>query len=325
MGSNGKVCYVVYVPESEEAQHFLNNKKGAYIRTDEFSGKYEPRLATADELLHLFDRRRLAVEQRQSLIRRAAERFEQYAAREYTTAAVSALRERTGPVGARMQLAIVPRFPVAPLCEPARAVQIVRNTHIDWRRGPFPAGSSPISQHESALLTETGGDFSLLEVNTWGLVSYAGEIQRFWTPPGGGREIEIHLHSLLGQVLAIMEYARTIYELLGYDGTLEVIASMTRVRGVPLVHYPHDFREVIASSRFDDDVGFSFSVSTERLRVERDLIATELIHTVLFSLGWTAAAKGDADASVTAGLLRAAYTYNSWGSPASRSRDGADA
>ena len=31
-----EICYVIYVPESEEAPHFLNSRKGVYIRTDEF-------------------------------------------------------------------------------------------------------------------------------------------------------------------------------------------------------------------------------------------------------------------------------------------------
>jgi predicted HTH transcriptional regulator len=41
-----QVCYVIAVAESEQAPHFLNGRKGVYIRTDEFSSKFEPRLAT---------------------------------------------------------------------------------------------------------------------------------------------------------------------------------------------------------------------------------------------------------------------------------------
>src|SRR5688572_7818147 len=31
-----RYCYVVEVPESPEAPHFINGRKGAYVRTDEF-------------------------------------------------------------------------------------------------------------------------------------------------------------------------------------------------------------------------------------------------------------------------------------------------
>src|ERR1700722_963534 len=39
---SGKVCYVVHVPESETAPHFLNGRNGIWVRTDEFSNRFEP-------------------------------------------------------------------------------------------------------------------------------------------------------------------------------------------------------------------------------------------------------------------------------------------
>jgi hypothetical protein len=43
------VCYVVSVSENEFAPHFLNGRKGVYVRTDEFSSRFEPLLATENE------------------------------------------------------------------------------------------------------------------------------------------------------------------------------------------------------------------------------------------------------------------------------------
>src|SRR5467141_222465 len=37
--NNGKVCYVISVEESELAPHFVNGRKGLWIRTNEFSGR----------------------------------------------------------------------------------------------------------------------------------------------------------------------------------------------------------------------------------------------------------------------------------------------
>ena len=56
-----KVCYVIYVPESVEAPHFLNGRKGVYIRTDEFSQRFDVRLATYEEIQHLANRRAATV------------------------------------------------------------------------------------------------------------------------------------------------------------------------------------------------------------------------------------------------------------------------
>jgi predicted HTH transcriptional regulator len=57
--SNGKVCYVISVEESEVAPHFLNGRKGVWIRTNEFSGRFDAALANENELQHLLHRRRL--------------------------------------------------------------------------------------------------------------------------------------------------------------------------------------------------------------------------------------------------------------------------
>jgi predicted HTH transcriptional regulator len=58
---NGKVCYVIYVAKSDVAPHFLNGRKGIWVRTDEFSAHFEARLANENELRHLFDRRKLTL------------------------------------------------------------------------------------------------------------------------------------------------------------------------------------------------------------------------------------------------------------------------
>jgi hypothetical protein len=52
------VCYVIYVPESDSAPHFLNGRKGAWVRVDEFSKRVEDKLAEEDEIRQLLDRRR---------------------------------------------------------------------------------------------------------------------------------------------------------------------------------------------------------------------------------------------------------------------------
>ncbi len=316
-GDSGKVCYVVYVPESDEAPHFLNDRKGAYVRIDEYSKRYEPKLATADELLHLFDRRRLAVERREALVRRAALRFQRFADAEYLVKSPGQVRDRRlpGGIGATMQIALVPRFPVAPLCEPAAVVDLVRGQRIHWRGVGFPNAHDPISQHESALLlTNTSSDFSLLEVNTWGLVFSAAAVQGVWTPRGGGGQMSgIHLYSLLGHVLAVLAYARQIYDALGFDGTLEVAVTFQRVRGVPIYDFPQSFAETVGVSRFDDEVRFDFTVSTDRLRAERDSIGGDLLHAALFALGWTNAGRVGVDGPLTALLLDSAYEYNFWG------------
>lgn len=81
---NGNVCYVIYVAESEVAPHFLNGRKGVWVRSDEFSARFEARLADEKELRHLFDRRKVVRERRANLLERARKRFDTYSAKLHT-------------------------------------------------------------------------------------------------------------------------------------------------------------------------------------------------------------------------------------------------
>lgn len=74
-----KVCFVIHVPESDVAPHFLNGRKGVWVRTDEFSPRFEARLATA---------------------------------RTHTDRGGSRTR-----LGSCLEVCVVPRFPARPLCE----------------------------------------------------------------------------------------------------------------------------------------------------------------------------------------------------------------
>ena len=57
-----RVCYVVATAESDVAPHFLNGRKGVWVRSDEFSQRYEPQLADERESSHLLNRRQLIQE-----------------------------------------------------------------------------------------------------------------------------------------------------------------------------------------------------------------------------------------------------------------------
>lgn len=171
--NSSNVCYVIYVPESDLAPHFLNGRKGIYIRTDEFSQRFEPKLATQDELLALFERRRGIVQRRQDLVCRARNRFNSFIETRYLD-----LGHRTDGIGARFDLSIVPRFPATPITTEAAALENIRTLRLDWRQVGFPRTTGGIiAQHESAIVLRPASSFSILEFNVWGLLYYASEIE----------------------------------------------------------------------------------------------------------------------------------------------------
>jgi hypothetical protein len=149
-----KVCYVIYVPESLEAPHFLNSRKGVYIRTDEFSQRFQALLANYDEIQHLANRRAATVERKERLVKRAEERFDVFVAMKN---APNQPASAEAPK-ATFKLAISPLFPSHTLISQAELLSLIQNKRVSWRGTTFPLSrTSPISQHESALILEADG------------------------------------------------------------------------------------------------------------------------------------------------------------------------
>src|SRR6266545_1930639 len=108
-----KRCYVVQVRESDLGPHFLNARKGVYVRSNEFSSRFESQLANENVLRHLLQRRQLVRDRRASLLERARRRFDTFTKQRYAELA----RNGKKTIGARFDLCVVPRFPAQPICD----------------------------------------------------------------------------------------------------------------------------------------------------------------------------------------------------------------
>jgi len=302
--SPGKFCYVIYVAESLEAPHFLNWGKGAWIRTDEYSQRFETRLADYEAILHLLNRRGLAVERREALYRRSVTRFETLVEREYAGHPNTA-----GTIGATVGLSISPHFPTRRLIEEHALLQLVTSEQVPWRSVRFPSNRETVTQHESVLLLHPASGFSMVEVGVWGNLFYALEIERL-TGEQGHQVAGIHLYAFLGHVLVFLEHARRIYRRMGYSGSLFVRAILRRVRGKPFIYAdPYGSQEVGPSSRIDDEVIVEFSTPADRLYTHRDDVAGDLLKTLFFALNWPDQA---ADPGLIANLVAKGAYFNSW-------------
>lgn len=290
-----KVCYVVFVPESEEAPHFINGRKGVYIRTDEFSQRFEPQLATYDEIQHLANRRAITVTRRDSIIQRAANRFTTYG-------------RANSFSGATLALSVCPSFPSKPLVSHGKLLKLLKACYVPWRQDQFPQSSIPVSQHESAIILKADYGHSLLEANVWGLLFYAYDLLDRLYPdrePSG-----IHLYSLLGHILVILEHAKIVYSKLGFEGTLLFRTTLDRIRGVPVLS-PSYYNQLTprGGSPLDDHVEFDTAATSGRLKIERDVIAVEILRSLMFALNHADLA---ANEDVMGKLLEDGYKYNFW-------------
>lgn len=300
--ANGKVCYVVYIAESDVAPHFLNGRKGVWVRTDEFSSHYEARLADETELRHLFDRRKLVVERRVDLLHRARRRFDTYIER----ATGSHTGNRTP--WARLELSVVPRFPARPLCEQERLKHLIENKQLPWRQTGFPVFRTGIvSQHESAIILRPTGDLSICEGNIWGLLFYGTRIDE-----NHGGTAGIHPYAVAGYLLLFLRHATEILEELGFSGPLLVHTTLSSIFN----HQWLDPRSGVGfyvrpgTSQLDDEIAFSVESTSEVMREDRDRIARDLLRYVFFSVNWAdlVSTPGDLEAIIGWGK-----NYNFWG------------
>ena len=306
----GAFLYVIYTAESDVAPHFLNGRKGVWVRTDEFSQRYEPRLATENEIRHLLDRRRLIQERRTKIIKRSQRRFELFRS-----------HQKAAFVGAaRLECSVGPRFPARPVCEQAKLALELPGPRVPWRGTAFPHVTSVfVSQHESALLltpADAQNRVGLVEATIWGMLFYVTELAieigplqtlRPDTPIIKG----IHLHRLVGYLLVYCEHARHILSRVGYAGPLSIDVTLSGILGVPWL-YSEDGVGIYTGpvSELDDAFSFSLSTTTEELRERRDAIVIRMLEYILFGMNWAAYAS---DRRVIENLVRSGYKYNSWG------------
>jgi hypothetical protein len=301
---NGKVCYVVYTAESEVAPHFLNGRKGIWVRTDEYSARFEARLANENELRHLFDRRKLILERRTHLLERARRRFDTYDAKIHTDA--GGKRTKFSP---HLEFCVVPRFPARQLCEQENLNAYIQNSWMDWRQVTFPDLGGPIlSQHESAIVLNATRDTSIFEVNVWGMLFYGAQIEI-----NEAGTLGIHLYRFVGYVLVFILHAAKMLRAMGYSGPIHIDTSLGSILRVPWLHAPQGWLVVRPGSELDDEVLFSISTTSEALREKPDGVAMDVLRNVLFSVNSSALV--DTPQKLEA-LVRMGYEYNFWPKPA---------
>jgi hypothetical protein len=300
---SGKVCYVIYTPESLSAPHFLNRGKGAWIRTDEFSQRFDTRLANYEQILHLGNRRALAVARRSQLFDRALRRFDTLVSLEY-----SAARTTSGDLGAHIALSVSPTFPTAELADGYRLRQLLAEHVVPWRQTRFPRAQETITQVDSVLSLQPASGFSLVEASTWGHLFYVCEIEHLIGEEAQPKVAGIHLSSLLGNVLVFLEHARGMLRALGYNGPLTIRCKLRRVLGKHFLYFPYgNTPELGPSSRLDDEVDVDLAVMGTRLEAARDEVAADLFKLLFFAMNW--AERAD-DAALLSDLLNKAKRYN---------------
>ena len=306
-----KVLYVIYVPESEVAPHFVNERKGVWVRTDEFSQRYDPHLADENEILHLLDRRHLIQQRRADLVLRSQQRFEKFLTRRP--------RREDGPVEGdvplHLQLSIGPRFPARPVCEQARIRTALDNSRISWRRTTFPSTSSSnfISQHESilCLLPTVAGSHpaGLLEANIWAMLFYATELEKRTQTGLEQFSTGIFPNHFAGHLLLFIKHAGKVILDLGYEGSLLINVKVSGIYGIQWLRPMGRAVFPGPCSEMDDSFTFSLSTTSGELGQRRDALVIDMMQYILFAMNWPEYA---GDPEELKEIVRNGHLYNGW-------------
>lgn len=298
---NGKACYVIRVPESDLAPHFMNGRKGIWVRVDEFSGRAQAALAEESEIRHLLDRRKLILERRDCLIRRARHRLKtQYG---------------TNVSPTRLEMCFVPRFPARPFCEEQKLRELVEASATPYRQCHFPDLQSGVdSQHESVAVRQATpneaqiGISTLVEANIWGMLFYTMRI----IENSPGRVAGIHESRVSGAVSLFIRHAETMLRSMGYSGPIVLETSLFAIRNRqwfyrseldPVALYPH------SGAVLDDEVQFKNDTSAEALMESPDRLAMDLLRTLMFAINLPSQADTSKRLET---LLRNGFNFNFW-------------
>lgn len=301
-GAEDRVCYVVHVPMSLTAPHFLAGRRGSYVRTDELSRRFEPKLATLLELEHLLTRRQAALLERRKLRQRSLERFAALVTTRYDDD-----ENTTGEIGPTLHLTVTPSYPVTDLAEEEEVFRLSRETVVPWRQVGFPRmHGDRITQRGSAIVFRAGGTFSSIEVSTRGHLHYASELHGLRDGTEG-----IHFGALMGELVVTLRYSARMLGALAYQGPITVTIRLERCRGIPILYSRHGSMERGPSSPLDDVIEFDLDTDSDAVAESEVGVARDLLVALLFALNWADAI----ELNSLRALMKWAYEYNRWRYP----------
>lgn len=288
--STGTVFYVIYVNQSHETPHFLTDRRGCFIRTDEFSQRFEARLATYEEISHLADRRARSVRLRERTLSRARDRLSEHIRQNY-----EAHRGSTGQIDTTMWISVsllYPELEPYQVADIQRALDECRTT----ARGVMIPDGIPQAQvdgfyYPGPRITK----FSYLEVDVYGEVFYAEEVGHILpdTQLESGiepepQDIYVYVRWILAWTIFYLRYANRLYSAIGYDGPLMVRLGLDRIRGrrirVSLNQRGNRFDE--SRPMLDDAIELARQTDTRTLRNDFIGLISDLFRAVTFSCGW---------------------------------------
>lgn len=286
-----RYSYVIRVPESPLAPHFIEGRGGCYQRVHEASGKLEYRLADWRWLELLANRRELALKLAHRTRSSLAERAVRY--RAYLDKQVKYDGQYV-----RMIVSAGPRFVTGAGVPLDKLVAFAQGKSITWPRGRFPSTAS-ISSHSDAVSfpAATGDALGFLQISQYAHVHYTYFLQprtseaqlRFDSEDDEEKFREqpwIDSVQLLKHILLGVGISAKVFESIEKMSILDLEVALEGTRGKWFFSVDEYNRASCpAKCTFDDEVAVSEEVRGEQFINLWKTPAASLWRQLLFALG----------------------------------------
>lgn len=264
---SGNVLYVVYQDISLDAPHFLTRRRGAYVRTSEFSQTFQAELATWEDLRFLANRRGLAVDRRLRLYERGRTR----------SGRMLPWSERQSP--AALFVGLGPAFPARPLTDLPQLQETTQRAVVTTRPRAYPRGTAQ-SLHESIAYAEINDPPSYLEATIYG-TCFSGDMLLF---PDLNR---IPFGALLTLVLVRIRFGCLFLRTCGFDGLMNLRAILFNSYAKTF-YWTHPFPRTseTATMREHDEIVIEHEYPLHVMCNDIGAPAAEVFRAIAFGAGW---------------------------------------
>jgi hypothetical protein len=256
-----KAVVVIRVQESDETPHTVERTTGIYVRVN---SQNEPQRAPYEEVEWLMNRREKAVENRERLLRRAEERFDNQPLRKNFKAFQS--------------VSVIPVFPHAPLVALKNLSDIADKSKVSVHNCDFPLTSQYKTAHESIVYeTQHSANpfLNYTEINLFGLIF-------------SKNEKKVNLFEAAHMIEGVLRFSLNFYEKVGYWGLILISLSFEGIKGGILTsstRSPDPFERPLGSSDFDDSITLERKITVRELSERFDEIVKDLFNEFLWSFG----------------------------------------
>lgn len=279
---------IIRVPQSNMTPHYIRHRTQIYIRTGDITQL--EKLAPAEQIDWLWNRRKKSEELKELLYNNALERYNNHIK----------LHKLSGIPFSEATISIAPLYPTEPYKSPQEIKQISETIRASGYHEEFPylryENIRPIQGGIAVFaFNKETQDIDYTELNQFGLIYHKedlGILERVKVEKEGKEKIEELKKTYLSHIISLidlfLEASANFYEKLGYWGLVEFNFSLEKLLGIELIDISkREFRPPLEENiSVDERVEWQQVYYVNEIKNRRPELLIELLKDIGWSLGW---------------------------------------